>query len=175
MSRFSLAVLLSTTMLGSAFADEFKFASYVDAVTVFPRGAEVERLASGTLIAGTHTVLIENLPADISPDSVRVDGLSEGDISIGSVDVKQVYLSRNLNSEERLKLERQVETLNDEYLRLEQVVADTNLQRKMLENLLSNAGKPRKDEVGNALSALEVADLLDGASARLDQHAQHAP
>lgn len=172
MTRFSIALLFSTTMLGSAFADDFKFTSDVDAVTVFPRGAEVERLAKGSLTAGSHTVLIENLPAHISPDSVRVEGLSDAGVSIGSVDVKQVYLSRNFNTEERLKLERQVEVLNDEIRRLSQVVSDTNLQRKMLQNLISNAGKPNNGETGNSLSALEVADLLDGAATRLDRYAQ---
>ena len=172
MTRFSIALLFSTTMLGSAFADEFKFASDVDAVTVFPRGAEVERVATGTLKAGTHTVLVENLPANISPDSVRVEGLSDAGVSIGSVDVKRVYLSRNFNEEERFKLERQVEVLNDEIRRLNQVVSDTNLQRNMLQNLITNAGKPIKGEAGNSLSALEVADLLDGAATRLDRYAQ---
>lgn len=172
MTRISIALLLSTTMLGSASADEFKFASEVDAVTVFPRGAEVERLAMGTLTAGTHTVLIENLPANISPDSVRVEGLSDGGVSIGSVDVKQIYLSGNFNLEERLQLERQVEVLNDEIRRLNQVVSDTNLQRNMLQNLITNAGNPKKGQAGNALSALEVADLLDGAATRLDRYAQ---
>ena len=172
MRRFSIALLFSTTMLGSAFADDFKFVSDVDAVTVFPRGAEVERVATGTLKPGSHTVLVENLPGNISPESVRVEGLSDAGVSIGSVDVKQVYLSRNLNSEERLKLERQVEVLNDEIRRLNQVVSDTNLQRTMLQNLITNAGKPIKGETGNSLSALEVADLLDGAATRLDRYAQ---
>lgn len=172
MTRFSIALLFSTTMLGSAFADDFKFASEVDAVTVFPRGAEVQRVATGNLEAGSHTVLVENLPAHISPDSVRVEGLSDAGVSIGSVDVKQVYLSRNINSEERLRLERQVEVLNDEVRRLNQVISDTNLQRNMLQNLISNAGKPNKGETGNSLTALEVADLLDGAATRLDAYAQ---
>lgn len=172
MKHFSIALLLSTTVLGSAFADEFKFASDVDAVTVFPRGAEVERVASGMLTAGSHTVLIENLPANISADSVRVEGLSEAGVSIGSVDVKQIYLSRNQNAQERLDLERQVEVLNDEYRRLNQVISDTALQRKMLQQLISNASKPKKGQTGNSLSALEVADLLDGAAERLDRYAQ---
>ncbi len=172
MTRLSLALLLSTSMLVPAFADELTFASTVDAVTVFPRGAEVERIAKGTLKAGSHTVLVENLPANVSPDSVRVSGLSDADISISSVDVKQVYLSRNFNSEDRLKLERQIEVLNDEMRRLNQVISDTKLQRDMLQNLITNAGKPAKGQAGNALSALEVAQLLDGAAMRLDQYGQ---
>lgn len=172
MKTLSLALLLSTTMLGSAFADTFKFSSAVDAVTVFPRGAEVERVATGDMRQGTHTVLIENLPADISADSVRVEGVSDGEISIGSVDVRQVYLSRNETSEERRKLELQVEALNDEHLRLNQVIADTDLQRSMLQNLIANAGKPNIGEAGNTLSALDVADLLDGAASRLDAYAK---
>ncbi len=172
MTRLSLTLLLSTTMLAPAIADELTFASSVDAVTVFPRGAEVERIANGALRAGSHTVLVENLPANISADSVRVNGLSDTDISISSVDVKQVYKSRNLNSEERLKLERQIEVLNDELRRLNQVISDTKLQRDMLQNLITNAGKPAKGQTGNSLSALEVADLLDGAAIRLDKYAQ---
>jgi uncharacterized protein (TIGR02231 family) len=172
MKTLSLAILLSTTVLGSAFADEFKFLSKVDAVTVFPRGAEVERIANGEMAQGTHTVLIENLPANISADSVRVEGMSDGDISIGSVDVRQVYLSRDKNPEDRLKLELQIEALNDERMRLEQVISDTDLQRNMLQNLIANAGKPNQGGAGNSLSALEVADLLDGAAERLDAYAQ---
>ncbi|WP_026481311.1 mucoidy inhibitor MuiA family protein [Ahrensia sp. 13_GOM-1096m] len=172
MKTISLAILLSTTMLGSAFADEFKFSSAVDAVTVFPRGAEVERVATGEMKQGTHVVLIENLPADISADSVRVEGVSDGDISIGSVDVRQVYLSRNENPEDRLKIELQIEAHNDEHMRLDQAISDTDLQRSMLQNLISNAGKPNQGDASNVLSAFEVADLLDGAAQRLDAYAK---
>lgn len=172
MKRLSLALLLSTSMLAPALADEFTFNSSVDAVTVFPLGAEVARAATGQITAGTHVVLIENLPANISADSVRVEGESSAGVSIGSVDVKQVYVGQADSSEERRKLEAQIETLNDEFGRLEQVIADTGLQRKMLQNLISNAGKSNKQGEGNALSALEVADLLDGAATRLDNYAK---
>jgi uncharacterized protein (TIGR02231 family) len=66
----------------------------------------------------------------------------------------------------------QIEALNDERMRLEQVIADTDLQRNMLQNLISNASKPNQGGAGNSLSALEVADLLDGAAERLDAYAQ---
>ena len=55
--RLGLAVLLlSATCLTPAFAAEIEGKSHIDAVTVYPQGAEVTRVAEATLEAGEHTL-----------------------------------------------------------------------------------------------------------------------
>ncbi len=69
-----------------AFAADVPVTSRVDAVTVFPRGAEVSRVAKVKIEKGMHTVVLADVPADADPSSIRVEGLATGKLEIGSVD-----------------------------------------------------------------------------------------
>lgn len=168
MKQFLLATMFASTALGSALGAEFTFSSAIDAVTVFPQGAEVSRAAAGRIDPGDHVVLISGLPANIIADSVRVEGMSAGGVSIGSVDVRPVYLGQDkAMDEERTRLDMQIQTLGDEFSRLEQVVTDTALQRRMLEALLTGSVKAG-DNAAAAISAESLSSLLSEAATRLD-------
>src|SRR6476619_2067245 len=62
--------------------------SRIDSVVVYPDGAAVTRSALVDLPRGTSAVFIRGIPASVDPNSVRVEGLSEGDLSIGGVDIR---------------------------------------------------------------------------------------
>jgi hypothetical protein len=54
-----LALILATTAFTPAFAAEITANSKIDAVTVFPQGAEVTRIAEAKLEAGEHTLIFD--------------------------------------------------------------------------------------------------------------------
>ena len=85
-------LLTATLLLATAVevsAAEIPAVSRVDAVTVFPQGAEVSRVAKVQLEKGPHTVILNDLPADAVPNSIRVEGLASGKLEIGSVDSRR--------------------------------------------------------------------------------------
>ncbi len=67
-------------------AAELPATSTVDAVTVFPSGAEVRRLVRLQLEAGEHTVIIKDLPQQAIASSIHVEGKATGKLEIGAVD-----------------------------------------------------------------------------------------
>jgi hypothetical protein len=71
----------------SAVAAEVKTSSRIDHVTVFPVGAEVTRIAKLNIDAGENTLVIGDLPA--GAHSIRIEGVSEGELELGAVDVSE--------------------------------------------------------------------------------------
>ena len=63
MRRFPALLLVATAFAQPAFADVSRVQSHVTAVTVFPQGAQVTREVDFTAQAGTHELLIADLPA----------------------------------------------------------------------------------------------------------------
>ena len=70
MKSFTLAaVLLATTAVTPLLAADIPAVSKVDAVTVFPSGAEVTRVAEAKISAGEHSLIFEGLPGDLMPET----------------------------------------------------------------------------------------------------------
>ena len=90
MRILAAALLVSTTFVAPAFAAEISASSRVDAVTVYPQGAEVQRIAELALEPGEHTLLFAGLPGEMQAETIRIEGDSPGRIEIGSVDSKLV-------------------------------------------------------------------------------------
>lgn len=67
--------------------------SRITAVTVFLNRAKISRSAQAKLPSGETTLVFENIPSAIQPDSVRVKGSGAG-VRIVSIDVATVHLAR---------------------------------------------------------------------------------
>lgn len=81
MRRFPALLLVATAFAQPAFADVSRVQSHVTAVTVFPQGAQVTREVDFTAQAGTHELLIADLPATTQADLIR---LRSSDVSLGA-------------------------------------------------------------------------------------------
>ena len=127
-----LTFALLSTSLSSAFAANLNAPSRIDAVTVFPQGAEVTRLAIVKLPAGTTTVLLEDLPGEADPQSIRVEGSGTDGIEITSVDTRSVPLMSAARMPSARSVELQIETLQDERSGLDQTIADADYQKRLL-------------------------------------------
>ncbi len=163
-----LAVLLASTMITPAFAETIKAQSKVDAVTVFPSGAEVTRVAEAQFAAGDHQLVFEGLPGDLMPETIRVEGDAGASVEIGSVDVKLADVPEELLDQQRRAFEKQIEALSTERARLDQVVSDAEYQKSLMQQLASGAfTAPTKDGESKSFGAQDLGQLLDLVGAKL--------
>ena len=167
--RLPLAlVLLATTAVSPVFAADIPALSKVDAVTVFPSGAEVTRLAEVRLEAGSHALIFENLPGDLMPETLRVEGDAGGMVEIGSVDARLVQATSADIDARRRVLEADIRRLQDERGMLEQSIADAEYQKSLMQQLASSAfGKPPKEGEGKSFGADDLGQLLDLVAGKL--------
>ena len=167
--RLRLATfILVTTCLTPAFAADLKAPSHVDAVTVYPSGAEVTRVTEAHLVAGETTLILEDLPGELDAQSIRVEGAGGAGLEIGSVDSKLIYLSTAAQDAERKSLEKEVETLGDERQALDQTLSDADYQKRLLLSLADKQLFPSSDEKSKVVDAAQLGSLLDLVSAKLN-------
>jgi uncharacterized protein (TIGR02231 family) len=167
--RLKLAALfLATSCLTPAIAADLKAASHMDAVTVYPSGAEVMRVTEAHLKAGDTTLILEDLPGELDAQSLRVEGVGGAGLEIGSVDSKLLYLSTEAQDAERAALEKQVEALQDERQALDQTLSDAEYQKKLLLSLADKQLTPVSDAKATSVDAAQLGGLLDLVSVKLN-------
>jgi uncharacterized protein (TIGR02231 family) len=167
--RILAAVLLvSTAFVTPALAVEINANSRIDAVTVYPQGAEIQRIAELTLEPGEHTLLFAGLPGEMQAETIRIEGDSPGKIEIGSVDSKLVSVPSTEIDAQRKQIERDIEALTDERAALEQSIADGEFQKRLLEQLATGSIAPSPKE-GDArpVDAAQLGGVLDLVSIKL--------
>jgi uncharacterized protein (TIGR02231 family) len=141
---FVVALLVFSTA-GVARAAEVDAVSRIDAVTVFPRGAEVMRVAKVQLEKGEHTILFRDLPAGAIEGSIRVEGSASGKLEIGSVDTRRLFVPRadaEANASARRQIETEIEALRDERARLDAQVQAAETQKSLITNLTQLPTRP---------------------------------
>ena len=135
----------TAVVAGSARAAEIIVTSKIDAVTVFPSGAEVARTAKVKLEKGEHTLVLQDLAAEAMPGSIRVEGKAAGKLEIGSVDSRRLLVPRAdaVNAEsERRKIEDEIEKFGDEKAVFEAAVQAAETQRALISNLSQLPTRP---------------------------------
>ena len=147
--RSKAAVVLALAFVAPAHAADIPAQSRIDAVMVFPSGAEVTRQAKVRVSAGDHTIVIDDLPAEVNQRSIRVEGTASGRLEIGAVDTRRVSVMQSdtaATGSERKALEDRIERLKDERQVLEGEAQSAEVQKNLLSNLaqlpLKAAGSP---------------------------------
>ena len=128
-----------------AFAADVPVPSRVDAVTIFPRGAEVSRVAKVKLEKGLHTVIISDVPADAVPNSIRVEGLATGKLEIGSVDSRRLMVPSTdvvIAESERRRIEDELQILRDQRSTAEAQLSAAQVQKDLISNLTQLPTRP---------------------------------
>jgi uncharacterized protein (TIGR02231 family) len=84
------ALLLGVSPLCAA---EITAPSKIDGVIVYPGVAAITRIVEVDVPAGQHTLVIAGLPQSLDPNSLRVEGISTGQLQIGSVEMRTQPIS----------------------------------------------------------------------------------
>ncbi|MDE2444655.1 MAG: mucoidy inhibitor MuiA family protein [Alphaproteobacteria bacterium] len=163
-----LSLLAFSTALAPAFADDIKLQSHIDAVTVYPQGADIVRVGAIDIKAGDHTLLLDDLPGGIDPQSIRVEGSGTSPLEIASVDSKYLQLSSEDVDAKRKAIQDQIEGLSDERIGLDQTIADAEAQRKLLMSLADKQLQPGSStETLKTVDAASLGGLVDLVGARM--------
>ena len=119
--------------------------SRIDAVTVYPDRAMITRTADVDLINGNQELIIDNLPAYIIDDSVRVMGQGSVKAKISGVKVKRIFLQEHQQKKIE-ELRRELEKLNDGKKQLEDTLESLNTQKEFIESIkISSSDKISKE------------------------------
>lgn len=138
MRRLMFLLAAGVLTASPASAAELKATSKIDAVTVFPSGAEVTRKFKVKLDAGEHTLLIDDITGEAVTSSIRVEAAGTAKLEIGSVDARQVSLSSTdpaVAQSARKKINDQIEKLRDQHAEQDDVIAVATAQQTYLDNL----------------------------------------
>jgi uncharacterized protein (TIGR02231 family) len=145
--RCALALLVFSFLLSVAGAQgaEVKGTTHIDAVTVFPSGAEITRVGKVRMEAGDNVILFLDLPARAIHSSIRVEGKATGSLEIGSVDSRRTFVPRSDDanaSSERKRVEDAIEKLKDEKAVLQAAVQAAEMQKTLIGNLAELPAHP---------------------------------
>jgi uncharacterized protein (TIGR02231 family) len=170
MKALIAGLFFTTSLSGFAHAADFLPNSKIDAVTVYMQGADIVRVANVALTKGEHRVILKDLPANIDPQSIRVEGLPSvaGSLAVVSVDSKSQFTGDADTDQRRIAFENQVQTLIDERTALDMVINDANQQRQFLLGLADKQLVPQSstDNV-KAIDVTQLTGLLDLVGQRL--------
>ncbi len=138
--RILIAAAVAAPLIVAEMAEaaDVRATSRIEAVTVFPTGAEITRGAKLKLEAGEHTLLFTDLPALAVPGSIRVEGKATGKLEIGSVDTRRVAVPRTdpvAQATERRRIEAEIEKLRDERAGIEAQQKAAQSQLSLIEKL----------------------------------------
>ena len=143
--RTALALLVLPALLSAAHAADVKGTSRIDAVTVFPSGAEITRVGKVKLERGDHVIFFTDLPARAIHSSIRVEGKAVGALVIGSVDSRRTFVPRTddaVAATERKRIEDAIEKLKDDKAVLQTAVQAAEMQKTLIGNLAQLPTRP---------------------------------
>jgi uncharacterized protein (TIGR02231 family) len=156
------SMLLATTICTPVWAAEFSPASKIDAVTVYPQGADVVREVAIDVPVGEHGIVLADLPQNVDAQSIRVEGDSSGGLLVGSVDTRSKFTGSATVDATRKGLEKEILELQVERQGLDQTVADLNQQKTILLSLADKQLVPQSTtETVKAIDATQLGNLVD--------------
>lgn len=134
--------------------------SYIDAVTVYPQGARVTRLARVRLAEGPNRVALTGLPGGISLQGVQVDAVS-GDVEVRAVEIDLVRQRDAYNTEIDLLVDEIAET-QQQIAVIDDEIATAELQLEFLEGIArDSAGGERLRAAGGQADIGSWREALD--------------
>ncbi len=138
-------VLLATLAVTPAGAADLDVTSAVDAVTVYPDGANVTRLITLDLPAGDSTLVAKDFPLTLDASSLRVEGEAAARLTIGAIDTRPPRPVPPANLSE---IDKHIEALKDERANWQGAIAAAEARRKFAERFAeaSPAGLGEKGE-----------------------------
>lgn len=146
--------------------------SRIDAVTVYPRGADVTRVARVSLAPGGQVVTLDGFPGNIDLDRLTVSA-GDGRVAVRSIrlDVRE---QRDAFDAEVTRLEAAIAEVRDAIQAIDDDIAAADLQLKFLEGLAQEyAGNQRSDAAAGQADIASWQQAMDslgsGAGAAMEK------
>lgn len=187
--QFPIFIIVLLLFTGTIISEEIAAKSSISSVTIYPDRATIARDVDLTLGSGTHSVIFENLPVTLIPNSLRVSGKGTAVVKVVGLDLTTQYLEFALLPEVK-KLQAEIDALEMEISKTVNKIEVLNTQEKFLKSIESaNAaqasqeimlGKPDTQSwervlnfLGDKLSevkkaALEQSQILKDQKAKID-------
>jgi len=131
----ALAVV-SLSAASPSWAADLEAASTVDAVTVYPDGANVTRVITLDLPEGESALTAIDFPLGLDVSSLRVEGDAAAKLVIGAVDAKPPRAAPPVNLPE---IDKQIEALKDARADLDDAISAATARRKFAERFAESA------------------------------------
>ncbi|MYL01271.1 MAG: DUF4140 domain-containing protein [Gammaproteobacteria bacterium] len=152
------ATLLTTSLLAAPLAQALE--SRIDAVTVYPRGADVTRIARVSLTPGANSVLLEGFPGDI--DLGRLTAVVENQ----KVEVRSIRMDvreqRDAYDAEVRRLQAAITEVKDAIQAIDDEIAIAEFQLKFLEGLVQDsASRERREAVSGQADVASWQQAMD--------------
>ena len=157
-----LPVLLFMAQAPSAPAETraIPAASRISAVTVYANRAQVTRVSTLTLKAGTNLVSFSRLPLSLAEDSIRVVGMGTGQARIAGITVQSQFLEQ-LQEKQIQDLEQEIQALNRKEQNIEARRKALAAQRAFLDSIRVGWGERISKEL--TLGKPSSAELSEAA------------
>ena len=174
MAKKILALTLAALAASSAnvYAADLPLGSRITAVTVHPQGAAIVREAAFSVPAGVSVLVASDLPADMVADSLRVEGLAAGGVTIRSVETRDGKVDPDADPA-RAAIAAEIEALRDRVGGLDDKLAALDLRVKFIDQLAESVpqGLAKGMAEGKAIGDwLQTAEGLGIEREKLDQH-----
>lgn len=174
MPRLALAVaIFSLSLAGAAvWADEIAVTTRIDAVTVFPTGAEITRTFNVTLQPGEHTLLVL-LPHDIQTDSIQIKGDPAIGVSISALDLKAAPIDTKETEAQKADIAARIASLEADVARYRKVQENSafalGLVKILAERKLQPVGPDSTPPVPDPQALVSLLDLVDGRLSQISK------
>ena len=139
-----LLLISATVAVGALEAQPTK--SRVEAVTVYPDGAQITRVLPVSLALGSNKVILEELPADLEVASLR-SRLGTATARVRSVQSDVVYSTGE--SADTMRLETQIEAARDEIATLDDRIEAAERQLALLDALAMDYARNERQSLSD--------------------------
>jgi uncharacterized protein (TIGR02231 family) len=166
-ARFLVVALWEATgFCSQTVAADIAAELHIDRVTVYRQGAIVTRAGAVNIPEGVQRMAIKGLPAGIEAKSLHV-AVEGSNVHLGGIEIAKINEGKFVSEAER-ELRRKIDENADQRGAVQDEIATSQTQLKLLESLASNpAGSPTKATVDSAnLASVLVTMSTSAAAAR---------
>ncbi len=170
---FSTALLSTIFIHTSAYADEITTTSRIKSVNIFRNdGAEITRTINVVIPAGTHEIIISDLPHSFEKENLGALSLN-GNVSIVSVKTEEKLKKSGNDNQEQIA--RELEKLKSELSAVNNRIQTTDLQLNFIKSISNERGE-KKDSLQEWQSKFDfisntIPELLNTKTSSLEEQA----
>ncbi len=164
-----MALFVSPFEPSFANADEISVESQIEAVTVFPTGAEIKRAFTVDLPAGDHVLKIP-LPNDVQRNSIQIKSGDGATATISSLDLRPAPVDDETRTERDEAIAAEIKALEMDISENEKKIENAELARELIEILARRKLQPQGPETSPPVpEPQDLIALLDTVDDRLSK------